>query len=110
VVAVRNVAVAQGRLTISGYQLVFTVPAANHLILKVAHVFNAATATTITGHVRLQTAAGTSFAILDDFSLAPQAWTTWSGWTVLNPADGIYVQIDGQPVDYWLAGALLPFA
>jgi hypothetical protein len=106
---IRNYAIAQGVLTTVGTTFVYTVPAGYALILKFGGVVNnaaAAAAGQFGIHVQ-----GTACSIpLASTTLQAYQTALWSGWTVLNASDQLYVNSDHQPTNYWFAGALLPFA
>lgn len=108
--AIRNIAVAKGRLSTPGYVSVYVVPAGSTLILKSALLMNSG-AVAIGGlNLRLQNnSGGPTYAVLAMWTnIVAGTFQDWSGWTVLNDGDAVYVQFDTSQVDYWIAGALLP--
>lgn len=42
-------------------------------------------------------------------SMANSAFNMWSGWTVMNAGDQLHIYTADHPLDYWVAGATLPF-
>jgi hypothetical protein len=106
---IRNVAVAQGVLTVTGTSFVYTVPASNALILKFGAVVNNA-AEAAAGQFGIYHNPGGPGIPLAVTSLQAYQAALWSGWTVLNAGDQLYVNSDHQPTPYWFAGAVLPYA
>jgi hypothetical protein len=106
---IRNYAVAQGVLTATGTTFVYTVPAGYALILKFGGVVNNAGAAA-TGQFGIHVQNTACSIPLASTSLQAYQAALWSGWTVLNASDQLYVNSDHQPTNYWFAGALLPFA
>jgi hypothetical protein len=43
-------------------------------------------------------------------TIAAGTSSVWSGWTVLNATDQLAFNCTVQPIIYWVAGAVLPFA
>lgn len=105
-VAVRNSAVAQGSVSAGTALTVYVVPANHVFILKSLILFGTAG----TGNsyvVFLGTQAG-PFVRLTEGDFSSSAIATWSSWTALNATDRIDVRADGQGLQYWVAGAVLP--
>jgi hypothetical protein len=100
------VKIAQNALTTSAV-LAYTVPAATRLMIKNINVCNT-TAGALTFNIFLVPSGGspaTTNALYYQNSLASYASTQWSGVTMLNAGDMIYVQASGTGITAIISGA-----
>ena len=107
---IRNTCAARGSVTVTGQSLLYTVPANNQFILKFVGLYNGASAASTVLLFGYAGGANPGQVVTQQLSLPASTSNNWSGWTVLNAGDQIYMQTSQQPLYYWIAGALLPFA
>ena len=84
----------------------YTVPSGNALILKSFLVRPKAAGN---WYLTAVLQAGAIQVVLFSYSGVPAANVDWSGWTVLNAGDQLHLSVNFIAVDYWVAGAVLPF-
>lgn len=103
---VRNGCLARIKTSVAGAHVVGTVPFGFTWLVKTVHAYNTAAAETTLDLV-LDSADGQVTVILLHADLAIGGFTSWEGWTALNPGDQVQV-VCNAGVSVWLAGAELP--
>lgn len=88
---------------------VYTVPVNNAFILKSVLMYNT-NALGLNPVVAIRTADGVTAVAIEIPALESGATSTWSGWLVLNATDYITVYANAPGINYWISGAVLPFA
>ena len=89
--------------------VVYTVPAQNAFLFKSVVLWNS-TATAASVNVILAATSPSVQVYSNVISVAPSTNYSWSGWIALNGGDIIYVYPVGSSINYWISGALLPYA
>lgn len=107
--AIRNGCIARGSTPATGFILVYTVPTAHALLLK--SVFASPAGATLPDfHVYFQSRDN---AVLIEFLIIKFATSTDQRaefWTALNEGDKILINSLTAQTNYWMAGAVLPYA
>lgn len=106
---IRNFCVARARLTTNGSHVLYTVPAGSSFIMKALGVvmWGNTGGQVVLG---LGDRAATLSLRLVNQNLANSAFYTWSGEVVLNDGDQVNEYNADNPLDFWISGALLPYA
>lgn len=105
---IRNSCVARGVLATGAAVVVFTVPDSTVLLLKnIQLYFTTGTGPTVA--IYLAAPSGTPAVLVANTGGDAHGIASWSGWTAMNAGDYIYMVDTGGTLQYWIAGALLPF-
>lgn len=106
---IRNYCVARGSTPLAPGGGVYTVPANSSLILK-AVSFSTPDINHYVLNLYAQAAGGGVQAILFHLDNQSLQAAMWEGWTVLNAGDEIQLNSNAPTFQYWIAGAVLPYA
>ena len=106
---VRNACVARGSVPADGTPTVYTVPANFVLLLKSIAVMSTVT-TTAPNALGIHAADGSATLYLFAGQLTANATVLQSLEIHLNGGDSIFIYAGDQTVEYWLSGAVLPYA
>lgn len=105
---IRNTCVIRAITADLGAHPIYTVPNDNNFILK--SIIVAQTVGSAWGYqVGVGWAGNPLQIVLATANPASGSSAIWSGWTVVNAGDDIWLQAFTQNVSYWIAGALLPY-
>lgn len=106
---IRNGCVARGVAPAATTVTIYTVPSGFGLLLKAAHAQNQS-GNAAAVNVTMLDRSGTVQIPIITASIPAWSHGEWSGWTALNELDYLVIHSDQAGTNYWLAGAVLPFA
>lgn len=107
--AIRNMCVGRGTCASAQFVTAYTVPEGFAFLLKSVYTRAAGAAD---GHITafVVTQSGAASAIVWDAAVPQTAPPHWEGWLALNAGDYVLIGANTASVNFWVSGAVLPFA
>ena len=110
VVAIRNIAVAQGVVTAGNNSLAYVVPDGHAFIFKSLRSNRLPALADQSLSVYLGSGSGGFNDFTAFFDLIDGGGVDWATWFVMNAGNAVYLYAPVSDIAYWISGAVLPFA